>query len=47
MEEVDFGLLARDLEGDLIEAKTVVYHELIDPVLTESMKVKEALSWIN
>lgn len=46
-EEVGFGLVARDSDGMLIEARTVVHYELVSPVLAEAMAVKEALSWID
>ncbi|WOG89983.1 hypothetical protein DCAR_0209224 [Daucus carota subsp. sativus] len=46
-EEVGFGLVARDSEGSLIQAKAVSHTELLDPVLAEAMAVKEALSWID
>ncbi|KAL8098853.1 hypothetical protein AgCh_031539 [Apium graveolens] len=46
-EEVGFGLVARDSDGMLIEAITVVHYELVSPVLAEAMAVKEALSWID
>lgn len=45
-EEVGFGLVARDSDGSLIEAKAMVQKELVEPVLAEAMGVKEALSWI-
>ncbi|XP_074364152.1 uncharacterized protein LOC141704900 [Apium graveolens] len=45
-EEIGFGIVARDSEGALIEAKAVVHTELTDPGLAEAMGVKEALSWI-
>ncbi|XP_074342100.1 uncharacterized protein LOC141679517 [Apium graveolens] len=38
-ESVGFGLVARDSEGGLLEAKALVHHELLSPML--------ALSWID
>lgn len=40
-------MIARDSEGLLIEAKTLVYPHLVTPILAETMAIKEALSWID
>ncbi|XP_074377686.1 uncharacterized protein LOC141719203 [Apium graveolens] len=45
-EEVGFGLVARDSDGRLIEPKAMIHSELVEPVLAETMGLKEALSWI-
>lgn len=42
---VGFGLVMRDSNGQLIEAKALVHSVLVAPVLGEVMAVKEALSW--
>lgn len=44
---VGFGLIARDSEGMLIEAKANFQYQVCSPVLAEAMAVKEALSWID
>ena len=43
----EWYLLARDSEGALFEAKALVHHELVSPVLAEAMAVKKVLSWID
>lgn len=42
-----YGMIARDSAGGLIEAKLVLVHELVPPVLEVAMAIKEALSQIN
>ncbi|XP_074347538.1 uncharacterized protein LOC141686399 [Apium graveolens] len=44
---VGFGLIARDSDGMLIAAKSIVHPHLVSPVTAEAMAVKEALSWID
>lgn len=44
---VGFGLVARDSDGLLIEARAVVHSHLVTPMLAETMAIKEALSWID
>lgn len=39
------GLVARDHGGQLILAKSKCYAELMNPMLAETMAIKEALSW--
>ncbi|XP_063945892.1 uncharacterized protein LOC135151390 [Daucus carota subsp. sativus] len=41
------GLVARDDNGELIQAKTLILPSKVAPVLGEAMAVKEALSWID
>ncbi|XP_062080402.1 uncharacterized protein LOC133785162 [Humulus lupulus] len=40
------GFVARDDKGMLLEGGTRLYHGSIDPILTEVMGMREALSWI-
>ncbi|KAM6586543.1 hypothetical protein CsatA_009148 [Cannabis sativa] len=40
------GMVARDRNGFLIEARTVFSHSSVDPPLAEAIGLKEALSWI-
>ncbi|KAL8091605.1 hypothetical protein AgCh_034018 [Apium graveolens] len=42
-----FGLITRDSEGMLLQAKTGIFAGVVTPVLAEAMAVKEALSWID
>lgn len=43
---IGFGLIARDFEGCLLEAKTFFFvSNLVSPVMAEAMAVKEALGW--
>ncbi|KAL8100447.1 hypothetical protein AgCh_032636 [Apium graveolens] len=44
---VGFGLIARDSNGVLIQAKSIVHKSSVSPVLAEAMAIKEALSWID
>ncbi|XP_074353727.1 uncharacterized protein LOC141692676 [Apium graveolens] len=44
-EEVTIGMVARDCNGDLLDAQTRVYKGLKSAEWTEAMAVKEALSW--
>ncbi|XP_074374107.1 uncharacterized protein LOC141714488 [Apium graveolens] len=44
---VGFGLIARDSEGALIQAKSIIRKNSVSPVLAEAMAIKEALSWID
>lgn len=44
---VGVGLIARDSEVLLIEAKALCYPHLVAPMLTEAMAIKEALRWID
>lgn len=45
-EEFGLGLVARDSNGGLIQAKAVLHHGTVVPELAEVMAVKEALSWV-
>ncbi|XP_074328402.1 uncharacterized protein LOC141666310 [Apium graveolens] len=45
--EAGFGMVARDSDGQLLEAKVLTQAEALAPVLTEAIAVKEALSWID
>ncbi|XP_074369771.1 uncharacterized protein LOC141711268 [Apium graveolens] len=45
--EADFGMVARDSDGRLIEAKVLTESKCTSPVLAEAIAVKEALSWID
>ncbi|XP_060959222.1 uncharacterized protein LOC133030484 [Cannabis sativa] len=40
------GMVARNHDGVLIEARTVLSHGAVDPPLAEAIGLKEALSWI-
>lgn len=44
--EVGFGFVARNSDGELIEARAVVHPHLVAPVVAEAMAFKEALSWM-
>lgn len=44
-EEVAIGMVARDFKGELVQAQTRVYQGLQSVEWTETMAVKEALSW--
>lgn len=44
---VGFGLVARDSDGELIEAIAKVHPTLVPPVVAEAMAFKEALSWVD
>ncbi|XP_074373929.1 uncharacterized protein LOC141714300 [Apium graveolens] len=46
-EAVGFGLVARDSDNNLIQARTRIHNRHTIPVLAESMAIKEALSWID
>ena len=43
---VGFGLVARDSDGQLIEAKAIFQPNVFSPLLAETMAFKEALSWM-
>lgn len=43
----DFGFIARDEEGTLLEAKTRVHTNSITAVLAAAMTIMEALGWID
>lgn len=45
-EEFGLGLVARDSNGGLIQAKSVLHQSSVVPELAEVMAVKEALSWV-
>lgn len=40
------GSLARDHTGNLIRAKTRLFHEVMHPSMAEAVAVKKALSWL-
>ncbi|XP_074347377.1 uncharacterized protein LOC141686227 [Apium graveolens] len=42
-----FGLITRDSDGALIQAKSIIHKNSVSPVLAEAMAIKEALSWID
>ena len=44
---VGFGFVARNSDGELIEARAVVHPHLVAPVVAEAMAFKEALSWMD
>lgn len=43
---VGFGLVARDSDGQLIEAKAIFQPSVVSPLLAETMAFKEPLSWM-
>ncbi|KAL8122007.1 hypothetical protein AgCh_018659 [Apium graveolens] len=45
--EVSFGFVARNSDGELIEARAMVHPHLVAPVVAEAMAFKEALSWMD
>lgn len=44
--EYGYAMIARDANGELIEAKTCLHSGQIEPEVAEAMAVKEALSWM-
>lgn len=46
MRDYGWGLIARDSEGVLVQAKTMLHRSQVNPELDEAMAVKEAFSWI-
>ena len=44
---VDFGLVARNSVGHLIEAKAVFDPVMFSPLVAEAMAFKKALSWMD
>ncbi|XP_063943206.1 uncharacterized protein LOC135150605 [Daucus carota subsp. sativus] len=44
---VGFVFVARNSDGELIEARAVVHPHLVAPVVAEAMAFKEALSWMD
>lgn len=44
---IGFGLVARDLNGELIEATTKFQQGMVSPIVAEAMAFKEALSWMD
>ena len=42
-----FGLVARDCQGDLIEAKAIFHPSIMSLIMAEAMAFKEALSWMD
>lgn len=44
---VGFGLVARNSEGQLIEAREIFHPNVVSPLIAETMAFKEALSWMD
>lgn len=44
---VGFGFVARNSDGELVEARAMVHPHLVAPVVAEAMAFKEALSWMD
>lgn len=41
----EIGLVVRGSNGEVLQAKTVLFNELLDPDMAELLAMKEALSW--
>ncbi|XP_074341994.1 uncharacterized protein LOC141679391 [Apium graveolens] len=44
---VGFGLVARNSDGELVEARALFHPSLVSPTVAEAMAFKEALSWMD